>query len=115
MNLSKDLSDFNHRMVKELEKSFASNVEPYQMDGGTLVFRGPIEGHPDPKHIGTHVAVSLDADVRRAMESANPAERDEMTQIFLANLGTRVKIEYHPTKIGLDALDIVGTMRTLKG
>ena len=73
------------------------------------------QGHSDPKHIGTHVAVSLDAEVCRTMDAASPSEREDMIQIYLANLGSRVKIEYDPKNIGPYAIDVVGTMRTLKG
>ena len=48
MKLSTELSHFNRRMANELQHIFASNVEPYQLDDGTLVFRGPIEGHVNP-------------------------------------------------------------------
>ena len=115
MNLSKNLNDFNRRMVEELRGTFAANVTPFQTEDEMLVLRGPIEGHEDPKHIGTHVAVSLDQDVRHAMELASIAQREEMTQTLLSNLGTQVKYQYHPQKIGLYALDVIGTMKTING
>lgn len=115
MKLSENLNDFNRSMAEELRGTFASNVKPFETEEGYLVFRGPIEGHSDPNHIGTHVAVSLTAEVQRALAAASHAEREEMTKIFLSNLGTRVKCEYHPRQIGPCALDIVGTMNTLRG
>lgn len=115
MNLSEDLSDFNRRMAEELRGTFAANVRPYETEEGYLVFRGPIEGHSDPSHIGTHVAISLNAEVQRALAIASAAEREEMTRLFLSNIGTRAKCEYHPRRIGPYALDVVGTMRTLTG
>lgn len=115
MKLSKNLSEFNIRMAEELQDTFAPTVQPFETEDGTLVFRGPIDGHADPTHVGTHVAVSLDDEVRAAMQSATPEEREEMIQVFLSNLGTQVKFRYHPQKIGAYAMDIVGTMKTLRG
>lgn len=113
MNLSKTLNDFNRRMVEELRGTFAANVMPFQTEDEMLVFRGPIEGHDYPKHIGTHVAVSLDNEVRNAMELASIAQREEMTQTLLSNLGTQVKCQYHPQKIGQYALDVIGTKKII--
>ena len=115
MNLSKTLNDFNRRMVEELRGTFAANVMPFQTEDEMLVLRGPIEGHEDPKHIGTHVAVWLDQEVRHAMELASIAQREEMTQKLLRNLGTQVKYQYHPQRIGQNALDVIGTMKTISG
>lgn len=115
MHLTRNLSAFNRRMVEELQGTFAANVEPFESEDGTLLFRGPIEGHKDPHHIGTHVSVSLEKDVRAALENAWPEKREEMTQIYLSNLGTQVKAPYDPKKIGPYALDVVGTMRVLLG
>lgn len=115
MKLSKNLSEFNLRMVAELQDTFTSTVEPFETEDGTLVFRGPIDGHADPSHVGTHVAVSLDDEVHAAIQSATPEEREEIIQVFQSNLGTQVKCLYHPKKIGTYALDIVGTMKTLRG
>ena len=115
MNLSKTLNDFNRRMVEELRGTFAANVTPFQTEDEMLVFRGPIEGNKDQNHIGTHVAVSLDKEVRHTMEIASIAQREEMTQTLLTNLGTQVKCQYHPQKIGQSALDVIGTMKTING
>ncbi|WP_332774537.1 hypothetical protein [Polaromonas sp.] len=115
MNLTENLGDFNRRMADELRGTFAATVKPFQSEDGGLLFRGPIEGNADPHHVGTHVAVSLEKDVHAAMEAASPEQREEMVGIFLSNLGTRVKMQYDPKKIGQYALDIVGTMRTLRG
>ena len=115
MKLSKNLSAFNCSMANELKNTFASNVEPFQMEDGMLVFRGPIEGHVDPKHIGTHVAVSLDDTVIKALITSFPAERTAMTEILLDNLGTQVKCQYDPKKVGPYSLDVVGTMDTIRG
>ena len=115
MQLSKKLGDFNRRMSDELRGTFSSEVESFESHDGALLFRGPIQGHKDPQHIGTHVAVSLEEDVRAAMEEALPAEREEMIQIFLNSLGSQVIIKYDPKNIGPYALDVVGTMRTLRG
>ena len=115
MQLTKNLGDFNRRMAEKLRGTFAPTVEPFESEDGTLLFRGPIQGHRDPNHVGTHVAVSLDKDVRAAMERASPQEREEMIQIFLSNLGTQVKAQYDPKNIGQYALDVVGTMRILRG
>ena len=115
MNFSKTLNDFNHRMVEELRGTFAANVTPFQTKDEELVFRGPIEGYEDQNHIGTHVAVSLENEVRHAMEIASIRQREEMTQTLLTNLGTQVKCQYHPQKVGQNALDVIGTMKTING
>ena len=115
MHLTKNLGEFNRRMVEKLWGPFAANVEPFESEDGTLLFRGLIEGHKDPRHIGTHVAVSLEKDVHVALDNASPEKREEMTQIYLSNLGTQVKVQYNPKKIGPYALDVVGTMRILQG
>lgn len=93
MKLSTELSPFNRQMANELQHTFASNVEPYQLDDGTLVFRGPIEKLADPTHIGTHVAVSLDAEVQRALAAASPSDYEQMVQYLMANLGTQVMVQ----------------------
>lgn len=115
MLLTKNLGEFNRRMAEELRGTFAPTVEPFESEDGTLLFRGPIKGDQDPNHIGTHVAVSLDRDVRAAMELASPQEREEMIQIFLSNLGTQVKVQYDVKNIGPNALHVVGTMHILRG
>lgn len=115
LKLSKNLSEFNLRMATELRGTFTPTVQPFETEDGTLVFRGPIDGHTDPSHVGTHVAVSLDDEVHAAIQSTTPEEREEIIQVFLSNLGTQVKCLYHPQKIGKDALDIVGTMKTIRG
>ncbi len=115
MNLTNNLSDFNRRMADELRGTFAATVKPFQSEDGGLLFRGPIEGSEDPHPIRTHVAVSLEKDVHAAIEAASHEQREEMMDIFLSNLGTRVKRQYNPKKIGQYALDVVGTMRTLRG
>jgi hypothetical protein len=115
LKLSKNLSDFNLRMVGELQGTFTTIVQPFETEDGTLVFRGPIDGHADPSHVGTHVAVSLDNEVHAAIHSATPEEREEIIQVLQSNLGTQVKCLYHPQKIGTNALEIVGTMKTLGG
>jgi hypothetical protein len=113
VKLSKNLSDFNRSMANRLANIFASNVEPYQMVNGTLVFRGPIEGHTSPDHIGTHVAVSLDPEVHSVIAKASLPHREEMTRLLLDNLGTQVKCQYDPKSIGPYALDIIGTKHTI--
>lgn len=102
-------------MADELRSTFAPTVKPFQSEEGTLLFRGPIAGHKDPQHVGTHVAVSLEKDVCEALEKAPYAEREEMIEILLSNIGTRVKAQYDPNKIGPYALDVTGAMRTLRG
>ncbi|RFC35947.1 MAG: hypothetical protein DID92_2727743869 [Candidatus Nitrotoga sp. SPKER] len=108
MHLTKDFSEFNLRMINELQGIFNPNVEPWESEDGTLLFRGPIEGHENPKHIGTHVAVSLEMDVRIALRNATPEKREEMTERYLSCLGTEVKCQYNPKKLDPYALDIVG-------
>ena len=115
MNLSADLNQFNRRIAEALRNAFAHAVHPVQAEDGTLLFRGPVPTADDPKHIGTHVAVSLQGDVIVALAAAPPEEREEMLTILVENLTTQIEALYNPSKIGLDALDIVGTMRILRG
>jgi len=115
MKFTDQLSEFNRRMADELRSTFASSVRPYQTEDGTLVFRGPIVGHKDPSHIGTHVSVSLANDALAALDNAEPSRREEMIQDLLANLGTQVKVQYDPNSVGPYALQVAGTMRTLTG
>lgn len=110
MQLNENLSDFNRRFADELLPSFPANVKALQSEDGTLLFRGPIPLADDPNHIGTHVAVSLDTEVKAALAQASPAEREEITQNLINNLGTQVRFQYDPNKIGLFALDVVGNM-----
>ena len=115
MKLVGELSEFNRRMAEELLMTFPPNVKPVQSEDGTLLFRGPIPLLDDPKHVGTHVAVSLDSEVCAALDAASKVDREEMIANLIASLGTQVKEQYAPNKIGLDALDVVGTMRMLRG
>jgi hypothetical protein len=115
MKLTENLSDFNRRLADDMRSTFAPSVKPYQSEDGTLLFRGPISGHKDPKHIGTHVAVSLDQEVIDALKKAEALEREEMIDNLLNSLSTQVKTLYSPNSIGLDTLEIVGTMPVAKG
>lgn len=115
MKLTQELNEFNRRMSVELSGTFTNNVVPFQTEDGTLVFRGPIEGHRDPKHVGTHVSVGLDEEVRVVLDRAEAAQREEMIEKLLANLGTQVKAQYHSRSIGEYALEVQGTMRTVVG
>lgn len=113
MNLTQELSEFNRRMVGELQGTFAPSVSPFQTEYGTLVFRGPIEGHKDPKHVGTHVSVELDSEVHDALASAEPDAKEEMMEALMANLGTQVRTQYNPRRIGEYALRVRGSIRTI--
>lgn len=115
MKCHENLSAFNRRMADELRSTFAPSVKPYQAEDSTLLFRGPIPNQADPNHVGTHVAVSLEEEVRAALDAASPAEQEEMIEALLSNLGTQVRVWYNAEGIGPYALDIVGTMRTLRG
>lgn len=115
MELTDKLSEFNRRIADALRNTFAPSVKAYQTEDGALVFRGPIVGHRDPEHVGTHVHVSLEKEVLAVLDSAKPARREEMMQDLLANLGTQVRMQYDPDKVGPYALSVTGTMRTLTG
>jgi len=115
VKLTENLGEFNRRMADELRATFAQAVKPFQSEDGTLLFRGPISGHKDPNHVGTHVAVSLDKDVVDSLNRAEPNQREEMIQDLLSNLGTQIKCQYNPNNIGHDALQVIGTMRIVKG
>lgn len=115
MKLTQQMSEFNRRLADQLRETFAPNVLPYQAEDGSLLFRGPIDGHRDPKHQGTHVSVELDGEVRAALDGASAEAREEMIENLLASLGSQVRTQYHPQRIGPYALQVHGTMRTLKG
>jgi hypothetical protein len=115
MKLYANLSEFNRRFADALLSAFPADVQALQSDDGTLLFRGPIPLADDQTHIGTHVAVSLDKEVRAALSDASPADREEMIEILISNLGTQVRFQYDPSKIGPFALDVVGKMNILRG
>jgi hypothetical protein len=115
MNLTPDLGEFNRRLVTALAGTFGALVEPMQSEDGTLLFRGPIPGESEPSHVGTHVAVSLEKEVKAALDAVASGERDEMMENLINNLSTQVKARYDPTNIGPFALEFVGTMRIVRG
>jgi hypothetical protein len=115
MNLTANLNDFNRRMAESLASTFPPGVKPMQSEDGGLLFRGPTATTNDPKHIGTHVAVSLQKDVVAALDAASPAELKEMTENLLNSLGAQVQAQYNPTAIGQYAIDVVGTMEIARG
>ena len=114
MKFSADLSKFNRRMAEALRQLFAADVHPVQSEDGTLSFRGPDSSGNDPTPVGTHVKISLDKEVIAALGVASPAEREEMTNILIDNLGTQVKTQYNH-KLGEYALHVVGTVTILRG
>ena len=114
MRLDPVLSAFNQRFADELLSVFPKGVEVVQSDG-MLLFRGPIQLANGDTHVGTHVAVTLEMEVHLALDAATPSEREEMTQVLIDNLGGKIRAMYSPTKIGQFALDIVGTMRSIRG
>lgn len=115
MKFDANLNEFNRRFAEALLPTFPGNTKAVQSDDGTLLFRGPIPLANDQSHIGTHVAVSLDKEVSAALNAAVPTDREEMTEILINNLGSQVRTQYNPAKIGVIALDVVGTMRILGG
>ncbi len=115
MKLYTNFSEFNRRITDALIPTFPANVEALESDDGKLLFRGPIPLADYPTHIGTHVAVSLDKEVRVALSEALPADREEMMEILISNLGTQVRSKYDPSKIGPFALDVIGNMNILRG
>lgn len=115
MQLNENLSEFNRRFADALLPSFPANVRALQSEDGTLLFRGPIPVADNPMHIGCHVSVSLDEEVKVALNQASPVDREEMIQNLLNNLGTQVRFQYDPTKIGRVALDVVGNMGIIRG
>ena len=89
-------------------------MHPVQSEDGALLFRGPVCSGNDPARIRTHVMISLDKEVIAALGVASPAEREEMTNILIDNLGTQVKTQYNH-KLGEYALHVVGTVTILRG
>ena len=111
MNIHQNLSELNRRLAESLASSFETNVVPYESgDDGSLLFRGPITNDSDPKYIGTHVAVSIEPDVYAALEAALEVDRKELIERLVDNLGTQVKVKYHPGRVGQFAVKVVGTM-----
>jgi hypothetical protein len=115
MKLYANLSEFNRRFADALLPVFPAGVQALQSEDGTLLFRGPIPTADDPNHVGTHVAVSLDSDVKAALSEALPADREEMTEILISSLGTQVQMQYDPSKFSPFALDVVGKINILRG
>lgn len=114
MNIHQNLGELNRRLAESLTPSFATNVVPYESgDDGSLLFRGPIANNSDPKHIGTHVAVSIERDVRATLEATSGVECEELVERLVDSLGTQVKVRYHPEQVGQFALEVIGTMATI--
>lgn len=114
MTLNQKLNEFNQRFAAELLPSFPKGIVAMEDDSGMLCFRGVIPNSGDSKH-GTHVTVTLEDDVVAALALASPAEREDITQHLIDNLGASIRIQYHPDKIGKYALGIVGTMASVTG
>jgi hypothetical protein len=114
MKLSADLNEFNRRFAEVLLPSFPAGIVPMEDAYGMLCFRGAVPNHDNPKHIGTHVAVTLEEDVIAALNIASPAEREDITRHLIESLGAAIRIQYDPNRIGLYALDIVGTMESVR-
>ena len=114
MNIHKDLSELNRRLAESLASSFEANVIPYESgDDGSLLFRGPITNVSDPKYIGTHVAVSIERDVHAALEAASEVDRKDLIDRLVDNLGTQVRVGYHPEQVVQFAMKVIGTMATI--
>jgi len=114
MKFDPTLSEFNQRFADELLSAFPNGVEAVQSDG-MLLFRGPIQLANGETHVGTHVAVTLEKDVHWALSIATPSEREEITRALIDNLGGQIRVMYNSGKISQYALDIVGTMRSVRG
>ena len=115
MKLYANLSEFNLRFANAVLPTFSADIQAFQSEDGTLLFRGPIPRLDDPTHVGTHVAVSLDKDVKAILSEAAPEKRELMMEILISSLGTQVEMQYDPRKIGPFALDVVGTMNIIRG
>ncbi len=115
MNITENLSVFNRRFADEWLHLFPRGVIAEQSGDGALLFRGPVPLSEDPHHIGTHVVVSLDDEVQEALRSAAAAQREEMTQNLICNLGTQVEAMYSMDNIGTNALNIRGDIRIIDG
>ena len=115
MQFTADLNEFNRQFANELRPTFAQAVQALQAEDGTLLFRGPIPNLADPTHIGTHVSVKLDSEVRDALAAAEPPRRAEMTNILVLALGSVVRAKYDPNAVGWKALQVSGTMKHLHG
>ena len=114
MKFHENLNDFNRLFAARWLSIFPEGVKAYEMDDGTLLFRGPVPIPSDLKHVGTHVAVSVEPDVAAALESASASEREEMHDRLIESLGGQVQVRYDPNNIGLYALDIVGKMNLFR-
>lgn len=115
MKFRKDLGEFNLQFADALRATFAPEIKAVEDERGVLYFRGSIPIADDPLHIGAHVAVSLDPDVRAALDRAPPAERTEITENLIDSLGGQIRAQYNPNKHGEFALDFVGTMGMITG
>lgn len=111
MKLYTELTPFNRQLADALLPSFPSDVQAMQSDDGTLLFRGAIRSAEKPDHVGTHVAVSLDNEVQLTLKRATVAKRQELEEILIINLGSRIRTEYNPANIGHFAFDFVATTK----
>jgi hypothetical protein len=110
MTLHSKLNEFNQRFAEALLPVFPKDVVAMEDAYGMLCFRGVVT----KGHVGTHVAVALENDVIAVLASASPAEREDITQHLIDCLGAALRIQYDPAKIGPYALDIVGTMESVR-
>jgi hypothetical protein len=115
MKIDANLSEFNRHFADALLPTFPPDVKALQSADGTLLFRGPVPASDGQTHIGTHVALALDHEVKVALSEATPLDRIAMMEILVSNLGTQIQTQYDSTKIGQFALEVVGTMRILRG
>ena len=115
MKLTKELNEFNGQLAKDLLPYFPNGMEAYQDEFEELFFRGTIPGSSNPNHIGTHVAVELEQDVKDALDQASETDRKEMVRNLIANLGTQIKAKYDKDHVGQLALKVTRNMRILTG
>ena len=115
MKFREELGEFNRQFAAALRDAFAPEITPVEDERGVLYFRGPIPIPNNPRHIGSHVAVSLDEDVQAALDRASPSERAEMTENLIESLGGQIRAQYNPHKHGEFAVSVSGTMSVVRG
>ena len=115
MKLNKELNEFNRLLADNLKSFFESDIEVFQDEYETLLFRGPAPSIGDKDNIGSHVTVKLDDEVKGALKSADSGKRSEMMQVLINNLSTQIKTTYDRNNIGQYAKSFTGTLKIIDG
>lgn len=115
MKLERELNEFNQLLADDLKLFFESDIEVFQDEHETLLFRGPAPSISDKDNVGSHVTVKLDEETKNALNSADQGKRTEMMQDLVNRLSSEIKTTYDRNGIGEYAKSFIGTMKIVDG